>query len=113
MEEARREAQDLCVRRTNTGSIRQRRAIATGDALAAELGAAAYVQADLMEDSQRKMLVRSAVAAWGRLDVLIDNAGISRVIPHRDLAPAIPEVWRELYEVNVVAPFRLVITSRS
>lgn len=85
-----------------------RSATATGEALAAELGLAAYVQADLMQDLDRERLVRSAVAVWGRLDVLVNNAGISRVIPHEDLAAATPDVWRELYEVNVVAPFRLV-----
>ncbi len=90
-----------------------RRSTATGEALAAELGLAAYVQADLMQDSERDRLVRSAVAVWGRLDVLINNAGISRVIPHADLAAATAEVWRELYEVNVVAPFRLVAQAAS
>ncbi|WP_050466122.1 SDR family NAD(P)-dependent oxidoreductase [Herbaspirillum chlorophenolicum] len=80
----------------------------TGRALAGELGSAAYVQADLAIDADRIRLVREAIAIWGRLDVLINNAGISRVIPHTDLAAATPDVWQELHEVNVVAPFRLV-----
>ena len=79
-----------------------------GRALAEELGSAVYVQADLAVDAQRVRLVREAIAAWGRLDVLINNAGISRVIPHSDLSAVTPEIWQTLHEVNVVAPFRLV-----
>jgi NAD(P)-dependent dehydrogenase (short-subunit alcohol dehydrogenase family) len=79
-----------------------------GRKFAAELEAAAYVQADLGVDADRVRLVQAAVAQWGRLDVLINNAGISRVIPHSDLAAATPEVWHELNDINVVAPFRLV-----
>jgi NAD(P)-dependent dehydrogenase (short-subunit alcohol dehydrogenase family) len=88
--------------------LHSRRSVEAGRALAAELGSARYVQADLAHDADRARLVREALAAWGRLDVLVNNAGISRVIPHEDLAAATPEVWRELHEVNVVAPFRLV-----
>jgi NAD(P)-dependent dehydrogenase (short-subunit alcohol dehydrogenase family) len=33
----------------------------------------------------------------GRLDVLVNNAGINRVIPHADLDAATPAIWRELY----------------
>jgi NAD(P)-dependent dehydrogenase (short-subunit alcohol dehydrogenase family) len=40
--------------------------------------------------------------------VLVNNAGISRVIPHADLAAATPTIWRELHEVNVVAPWQLI-----
>ncbi len=79
-----------------------------GQAVAAELGKAAYVQADLAQDADRVRLVREAVGTWGRLDVLVNNAGISRVIPHGDLSAATPAVWQELHEVNVIAPFRLV-----
>ncbi len=82
--------------------------VEAGHALAAELGKAIYVQADLADDADRIRLVREAVSGWGRLDVLVNNAGISRVIPHTDLMAASPAVWHELNEVNVVAPFRLV-----
>lgn len=88
--------------------LHSRNSVGTGHALAAELGNAAYVQADLADDVDRVRLVRQAIARWGRLDVLVNNAGISRVIPHADLKAASPEIWHELHEVNVVAPFRLV-----
>jgi len=76
--------------------------------MARELGSAIYIQADLANDADRVRLIRESVAPWGRLDVLINNAGISRVIPHADLIAATPAIWQELYEVNVIAPFRLI-----
>jgi NAD(P)-dependent dehydrogenase (short-subunit alcohol dehydrogenase family) len=88
--------------------LHSRSSVEIGQALARELGSAIYVQADLTDDADRVRLIREAVAAWGRLDVLVNNAGISRVIPHADLAAATPTVWSDLHEVNVVAPFRLI-----
>ncbi|MCI4680414.1 SDR family oxidoreductase [Rhodoblastus acidophilus] len=93
--------------------LHSRSSVETGHALAVELGSAAYVQADLARDADRTRLVREAVSLWGRLDVLVNNAGISRIIPHADLAAATPAVWQELHEVNVVAPFRLVAEAES
>ncbi len=88
--------------------LHSRSSVDTGRAMAAELGRAAYVQADLAVDADRVRLVREAMACWGRLDLLVNNAGISRVVPHGDLHAATPEIWRELHEVNVIAPFRLI-----
>lgn len=79
-----------------------------GRGLVAELRQATYIQADLADDADRIRLVREAVSWRGRLDVLVNNAGISRVIPHADLMTASPVVWHALHEINVVAPFRLV-----
>ena len=81
--------------------------------MARELSSATYIQADLADDAQRVTLVRDAIAAWGRLDVLVNSAGISHVIPHSDLRAATPDIWRELHEVNVIAPYRLVAEAES
>ncbi|BAQ81762.1 SDR family NAD(P)-dependent oxidoreductase [Pseudomonas sp. St29] len=85
----------------------------TGRAMATEMKQAVYVQADLAVEADRVRLVNEAIAAWGQLDVLVNNAGISRVIPHGDLASANSMVWHELNEVNVVAPFHLVTLAES
>lgn len=88
--------------------VHSRSSVAAGTAMARELGCAAYIQADLAVDADRVRLVQEAIALWGRLDVLVNNAGISHVIPHADLHAATPDIWHALHEVNVVAPFRLV-----
>lgn len=93
--------------------LHSRSSVEVGQAMARALGNAVYVQADLADDADRVRLVREAIAHWGRLDVIVNNAGISRVIPHADLAAATPDVWRELHEVNVVAPFRIVAEAES
>jgi NAD(P)-dependent dehydrogenase (short-subunit alcohol dehydrogenase family) len=79
-----------------------------GRAMAAALPDAAYVQADLAVDAERGRLIDQAVAHRGRLDVLVNNAGISWRIPHADLAAATPEVWEQMMNVNVIAPWRLI-----
>lgn len=87
--------------------LHSRSSPSAGQAIAAELGGI-YLQADLTNEAERVALVTGAHAHWGRLDVLVNNAGISGVIPHDDLAAATPDIWHALYEVNVVAPFRLI-----
>ena len=87
--------------------VHARQSVEAGQALAAELGGT-FLQADLTDEAERARLVAEAAALHGRLDVLVNNAGVSGVIPHDDLDAATPEVWHALYEVNVVAPFRLV-----
>ena len=93
--------------------VHSRSSASIGQALARELGNAVYVQADVAVEAERVRLVNEAVAAWGRLDVLVNNAGISQVIAHADLAAATPDIWHALYEVNVVAPFRLVAAAEA
>jgi NAD(P)-dependent dehydrogenase (short-subunit alcohol dehydrogenase family) len=40
--------------------------------------------------------------------VLVNNAGLSIRIPHADLKAATPGLWRQMLEVNLIAPFILV-----
>jgi NAD(P)-dependent dehydrogenase (short-subunit alcohol dehydrogenase family) len=89
-------------------ALHSRASAESGRALAAELGKASYTQADLADEAEARRLIRDVVARHGRLDVLVNNAGISQVIPHGALQEATPAIWRTLYDVNVIAPFVLV-----
>jgi NAD(P)-dependent dehydrogenase (short-subunit alcohol dehydrogenase family) len=84
-----------------------RSSVEAGEAVAQEVGGS-YLQADVGDPDAARRLVEQTVAQHGRLDVLVNNAGTTEVIAHADLAAATPEVWRRLYEVNVIAPFVLV-----
>src|SRR5271156_2523579 len=66
--------------------LHSRQSADSGRAMAAALPDAIYVQADLAVDAERTMLIEQAVAHRGRLDALVNNAGISWLIPHGDLA---------------------------
>jgi NAD(P)-dependent dehydrogenase (short-subunit alcohol dehydrogenase family) len=88
--------------------LHSRTSAEAGRAMAAALPDAAYVQADLAVDAERTRLIEAAVAHRGRLDVLVNNAGISWRIPHADLGAATPEVWEQMNNVNVIAPWRLI-----
>jgi NAD(P)-dependent dehydrogenase (short-subunit alcohol dehydrogenase family) len=66
-----------------------------------------YRQADVSDPDQARNLVTAVAEDLGRLDVLVNNAGTTRVIPHADLEAATPEIWAEIYATNVIAPFVL------
>ena len=76
--------------------------------MAAELGGASYHQADLADDASARTLVASVLDRHGRLDVLVNNAGLSIRIPHADLKAATPALWRQMLDVNLISPFVLV-----
>lgn len=82
--------------------------VTEGQALAAAYPGASYVQADLSDQDQARQLIADVLSQQGRIDVLVNNAGISATIPHSSLKEASPEIWRDLYEVNVIAPWTLV-----
>jgi len=88
--------------------LHSRSSVEAGLAMVAEMASAIYFQADLADEGARVRLIEQAASHWERLDVLVNNAGMSRVIPHDDLKAATPSIWRELYEVNVIAPWHLI-----
>jgi NAD(P)-dependent dehydrogenase (short-subunit alcohol dehydrogenase family) len=77
-----------------------------GVALAEELGGT-YLQADLADDEEAAGLVPWVLAEHGRLDVLVNNAGLSWPVPHADLDALSASDWRRLLDVNLIAPWLL------
>jgi ketoreductase RED2 len=83
-----------------------------GRAMVAELGDGAhYVQADIAADDDVTRLVAETVEHFGRLDILVNNAGTTMRIPHHDIESATPEVFRRLYDVNVVGTWALTVAA--
>src|SRR5690606_37943239 len=78
-----------------------------GEALAAELPSASYVQADVADPAQAEALIATTVARHGRLDVLVNNAGTTQVIPHHDLDAVTDEVFRRIIDVNLFGTWQL------
>lgn len=72
--------------------------------LAGELEDAVAVSCDLSRPEQLETPVQAAVREFGRIDVLVNNAGIERSRPALEESV---ESFREVLEVNLVAPFAL------
>lgn len=82
--------------------VNSARSVAAGEALAAELPDAVYVQGDISDEAQAIRLVEAAMQRWGRLDILVNNAGYTEVVPHPDLAAVSDALWHRVLDVNVI-----------
>ncbi|MER5704780.1 SDR family oxidoreductase [Micromonospora sp. NPDC002296] len=91
--------------------VNSARSVEAGEKVAASLPDGHYVQADIAREEDCLRLVDDAVAHFGRLDVLVNNAGITRPIPHADLAAATGAVWREILDVNVVGTWQTTVAA--
>jgi NADP-dependent 3-hydroxy acid dehydrogenase YdfG len=63
-------------------------------------GRASVVTADLRDVNQVRGLVEAAVAETGRLDIMVNNAGVS--FPAK-ITEGDPEEWRTMLETNILA----------
>jgi len=68
-------------------------------------GSAIAVRADVSKDREAREMADTVVRRFGTVDMLVNNAGVTRHIPLDDLEAASEEVWDELYGVNVKGMF--------
>jgi ketoreductase RED2 len=93
--------------------VNSRKSVEAGQAIVAELGAdnAHYVQGDIAEAADATRIVAETVDRFGRLDVLVNNAGTTVRIPHDDFEGASPEVFRRLFDVNVIGTWQVTVAA--
>ena len=91
--------------------VNSARSVDDGEAVAASLPDAHYVQGDITEAGVPERLVATALERWGRLDTLVNNAGTTAVIPHHDLQAASVDVWRRIFEVNVFGTWAMSVAA--
>jgi len=64
------------------------------------------VRADVKSDAEVRAMIRQVAENFGRLDVLVNNAGVTRWIDIRDLEALTDSIWDEILDVNLKAAFR-------
>lgn len=87
------------------------RSVEAGRRLAATIPGSHYVQANIANGDDCTRLIEQVLEHCGRLDVLVNNAGITREIAHRDFAAATVDVWREIFDVNVFGTWNLSVAA--
>ena len=73
---------------------------------------AAEVMDTLPQSAEGRQMVDTAVDAFGRLDVLVNNAGTTSFIPHDQLEKVTEEDWSSIMGVNLRGPLFLVLHIR-
>lgn len=74
--------------------------------LVTERGARALlVQCDVSDDAAVQQMLKQVEAEFGRLDVVVNNAGCTHFIEHSDLDAMTEEKWDWILGVNLKGPF--------
>ena len=94
-------------------SSSEKEAEATAE-LCRSLGAAevVVVQGDVSKDKDCRKIV-AAAAPWGRIDALVNNAGVTKHVPHDDLDGLSAEDFQWIYSINTIGPYQMVRAARS
>lgn len=77
----------------------------TADLVRAAGAPVLVVKATVGDDAAVRDMVSRAVAEFGGLDVLVNNAGTTQFVPHTDLDALTDAVWDEIFRVNVKGAF--------
>jgi NAD(P)-dependent dehydrogenase (short-subunit alcohol dehydrogenase family) len=91
------------------------KSVKEAEATAAEVRAAGaeavIAQGDVAEDADCRRIAEAA-ARFGRLDALVNNAGITKHVAHANLDGLSKEDFLRLYAVNTVGPFQMIRACR-
>lgn len=90
--------------------LNHRDSAAAAEAVAADCRArgaqALVVQADVADDAACRRLAAEVDAAFGRCDVLVNNAGTTTFVPLHDLEGLHAADFHRIYDVNVIGAFQ-------
>src|SRR5215469_16825222 len=70
------------------------------------------VQGDVARDEDCQKIV-AAAAPWGKLDALINNAGVTKHVAHDKLEQLSAEDFQRIFAVNTIGPYQMVRAARA
>ncbi|HAH10463.1 MAG TPA: oxidoreductase [Alphaproteobacteria bacterium] len=81
---------------------------ATAHSIRQQGGEALLIQADVASNEDCRRMAETTQAQWGRIDVLVNNAGTTKFAAHHDLDALNAEDFLNIYRVNVVGAFQMI-----
>jgi NAD(P)-dependent dehydrogenase (short-subunit alcohol dehydrogenase family) len=91
-------------------AVNYRKSSEAAQELAAELERvgvqAVAIQANVQSDPQVRSMIEQVRGKFGRLDILINNAGITHWVNLTDIEGLTDQIWDEILDVNVKGAFR-------
>ena len=60
------------------------------------------VQADIRDDAGVRRMIDAIGSRFGRLDVLVNNAGMTHWVPVQDLEAMTDDKWQDIFDTNVL-----------
>jgi 3-oxoacyl-[acyl-carrier protein] reductase len=66
------------------------------------------VQADVNDPAQIQRMVAQVLEAYGRIDILVNNAAYNQLVPFKDLDGLTLELWEYMLRANLTSPFLCV-----
>ncbi len=69
---------------------------------------ALLAQGDVASDDDCRRIAKQTVDRWGRIDMLVNNAGTTKFADHADLDALNADDFLNIYKVNVVGAFQMI-----
>ncbi|HIF96536.1 MAG TPA: SDR family oxidoreductase [Myxococcales bacterium] len=105
-------AQAGCAVLVNYNRSRDAAEEVAGLAAASGVKAQAF-KADVADDQACRTMMAEAESLFGRLDLLVNNAGTTRFIPHDDLDAVTEDDWNNILGVNLRGAFQCTRAARA
>jgi ketoreductase RED2 len=80
-----------------------------GQEAADSLPSALFVRGDISDPEFPALLVQRTLDAFGRLDVVVNNAGYTEAAWEDDLRTQTRSVWNNILGVNLLGPWQLIV----
>ena len=66
------------------------------------------IQGNVGEDADCRNIAKTVLAKWGRIDALVNNAGTTKFVSHKDLDGLRAEDFEAIFRVNLIGPFQMI-----